>query len=424
MPYMNKDYFFIILVLGYIASSSFLRGGDGERVVLADFVMMFVILYSFFIGIMTKRLYVSPVYLSSIPMLIVFLFSAIFSSLPDVAAVELVIIVFCIVGSASLFNVFSRMPVHMLEDFFKWYVIVVGLIAAFSVLDFVFNFGFFSASNVGGLQGGFRNTGQAGSFYGVHAAICLSLILSGLVPRRFFYIALVFSVFIALLCTLKRAAILGFFSGVCILSIRMILFGRGREKKSNLAFLASGFVMFVPAAFFFLWALENVPEMQGRFEYKYSSDVASDFSDGFIAMNIRSSLLALSDSPLYGVGFNNVVGVYQDYEIHSTYLGVLAYGGILGFLFYVFFMAYLYKAMLSVKMAAASSKYALFLSYMLPMFIGLLVSWSYTTHWRKREFWVLVFIIVLISSLARRLRGRASGVRVQTIPVKAIGAGK
>ena len=155
-----------------------------------------------------------------------------------------------------------------------------------------------------------------------------------------------------------------------------------------------------------IWALDEVSTLGFRLAAKYDSDEINSTisSGGFLSNNILASLNAANDSPVFGVGLGNVYGVYQSYEIHSTYFGVLAYGGILGILFYIYFMWKFFSEIRREIRHNLENSWARFLYILLPFMIGHMVGWGYTYHIRKREFWILVAFVVVATRLSRLSR--------------------
>jgi len=50
------------------------------------------------------------------------------------------------------------------------------------------------------------------------------------------------------------------------------------------------------------------------------------------------------------------------------------------------------------------SPWAAFLWILLPLLIGQMVGWGYTTHIRKREFWILVVFVIVTIKMSKRMR--------------------
>lgn len=399
-----KNLFVVLLVLGYILATAFLETEEGSRVTTSDLMLVGLIVMSLIAALSSSRFFISPIHLFALPMLAVFLVGSFQAFHVDRAAFELLIIVFSFVGSIAIANLLASLPDMWLSRFLRGYVLVIGGLSLVCLIDFLLLPGLISSRQLGGLQGPFRNTGQAGSFFGVHFALVVALLLGRLVPRSLANISVVVLVAFALLFTFKRASILAAIVGVAFFLL-FLLFSRSlQDKKVAASLLLGGTVAGLLAVFVFNWAIEEVAGMRWRFEYKFSADTWENFSEGFAAQNIRSAFAALADSPFLGVGLDNVREIYQHHEIHSTYLGVLAYGGLLGTVAYAVFMIALLSSVFVESRFRTKNSWAAFLYVLLPLLLGLLVGWAYTYHIRKREFWILVTFIVLAVHMSRSLR--------------------
>jgi hypothetical protein len=397
------------LVLLYVGFTAFLETDEGSRLVLADLLLLALFVLAL-LGILGGQgIVMPPVHLAALPLLLVFLVGVPFATFPDRAAVELAAILVGYLGSWAAISLLVGLPEVWISRLCKGYVLVIGSLAAVCLIDFLLMPGLISSRNLGGLQGPFRNTGQAGSFFGLHGAVCVALLMGGLVPRRLVYILFTIVTAFALFATIKRAAGIGFLVGVTLISIRILFTVASRKEGAGFSKAAIGFIGFagiacLVGASLFSWALDNVPGVSWRFAYKVSEEAGSDFADGFFAENVRATFSAFSDSPLIGVGLDNVRDIYLKYEIHSTYLGILAYGGIFGCLAYILFMTPLVTMLFSGRLNNIRDRYSSTLYYMSSMFIGLIISWGYTYHLRKREFWIFIIFVVVLKMLSQVYR--------------------
>jgi len=179
-----------------------------------------------------------------------------------------------------------------------------------------------------------------------------------------------------------------------------------RDKRFSLYIIAVVVLLMPLIVVLYGWGLENIDNMQWRVTRKFGEDAAEAFSEGFIVENMRAAFLAFDSRPLLGVGLGNVAGVFtQKYEVHSTYLKVLACAGVLGVLAYCWFVWNLIQTLRS----RSKDVYSRYLSYLLPMVLGLSVSWAYTYHLRKREFWILVSIVSIAVVLRKRSQRDSRG---------------
>lgn len=408
----------VVLVLAYIALSAFLEVDDSQRVVISDLFLVGLMCIAAFNGIRTKRLLLPRVHLAAFPMAVVFLLAAVFAIHKDRALMELVVLAFCLVGSIVIVNLLEGLPEEWLSRFLRWYVLAIGALSLICVIDFLFLPGLVSSRNIGGLQGPFRNTGQAGAYFGLHVFVIAALIMSGIVSRRPQYVASGIVTFLALIFTLKRASILAFVIGIFFL-ILALLFGSTsrRDKKTAISFIVASSFVGIVGLLLFQWALDEIPGLRWRLETKFAMSALDSFQDGFLAENIRSTLSAFSDSPIIGVGLDNVRNVYQSHEIHSTYLAIVAYGGASGVVAYSWFMGSFLSGIYRESKFHASNMWARFLYLLLPLTLGLMVGWGYTYHLRKREFWLLVAFVALALRMSQRLRKHPTRESVGTLRV-------
>lgn len=397
---------FLAFLFFLLAGITWVSGEVGQglygRLTVADVFGTFIIAAAFIqYALSSKRVILLPqVYLSYLPLVFLFLIGVLLSSFPDRGALEALIHVFILLVSIALANLairadFSNMLEKLLVDLLR----AGAILAVIGLLHF-FVFPQWFSGSIGGLSGTFRNTGQAGSFFGTYIAVLVPAFLVGLIKPKLVNVALLSILFLALVFTFKRAALIGLIVGVIFLAISMLLSGSIRDKKYSLYILSTVLLLAPFIIILYSWGLENIDSMQWRVEKKFGEDAAEQFSEGFMLENIRAALSAFEARPLLGVGLGNVAGIFSEkYEVHSTYLKILACGGILGMLAYCWFVVNLFYALIK---SSAKDVYSRYLSYLVPMTLGLLVSWAYTYHLRKREFWVLVSIVVIAGVLQKR----------------------
>ncbi|WBY02081.1 hypothetical protein PE066_00645 [Ramlibacter tataouinensis] len=376
--------------------------GAGGRITVADIVGLLLIGLLFADRSLAREstLRMPIQYLAFLPLLLCFLVGVVFSRFPSRGALELVVHAFGFLVSLALFNLYCRVEAERATRLLLQMVLYSGgILAGVGLVDFLI-WPTLIENPTFGLIGTFRNTGQAGSFFGVYLAILIPGFLSKLLRANKRNLAILFIIVLALVFTLKRAALIGIALGVFLLTISMAASTSKRDKKygvTTLLAIAGLLLVGYPA---FLWGMDNVSGMAWRFSSKFNSDAIDDFSEGFMAENIHATFLALRENAFLGVGLGGVQGyITEKYEIHSTYLAMFANGGVLGFLLYVIFMLLLVAPWLRVRTRNA---FGLYLRYSLPLFLGLLVSWAYTYHLRKREFWIIFFVLVLMHFYAKK----------------------
>src|SRR5690606_26979594 len=175
----------------------------------------------------------------------------------------------------------------------------------------------------GGLCGTFRNTGQAGSYFGVMLALTLPAFLCGLIKWRVVNTLMLAAVALALIFTFKRAAIVGTTVGALLLGLMLAFSRSSAEKRLGAKMLVISAFGSAAAIMLLLWGVDNVSSMSWRIETKFTPDNVEDWSESFWMDNLRSAIAAFSDHPFIGVGLGNVEGVYTPrHEIHSSYFAI------------------------------------------------------------------------------------------------------
>ena len=387
------NHIFIALFLVYVFLCPWTRGdGTSQRIIAADFVSVSLIALGIF-NALQARLTLTVHYRMFLPFLVVILISGLVARYPERAALEIIVTLFGFLGSVAMVSMATGLSERQLQNLITGYFFVVGGLAILFLIDYLLLPGLIGRTG-GGLTGPMRNTGQAGAFLGMHLAIVTALLLSGLVKLSWVNLLLLAFVIMAMIFTLKRATWVGFGAGMVFLTLLMAFSKSIRDKKLAAVFAVFALILIVGGSFVFDWALENTKGMAWRFAYKFSTDAVEDFSTGFLQENINGTLSALGYNAFLGVGLGNVAGVHTDhYEIHSTYLGVLATTGLIGLCAYIAFASVLLRSVFLAGRSKAANSYASFNYYFLPLLLGLFISWAYTYHVRKREFWVIMFFV-------------------------------
>lgn len=389
-----------------LAGITWVSGTAGEglsgRLTIADLFGALIILTALVQYALSNRnrILLPRIYRSYIPLFFVFLVSALLADSPDLGLFESAIHMFILLVSIAIFNlvVGSDFPAKF-EKLLSDLLLAGAILAAIGLLHF-FVFPYWFSGSVGGLSGTFRNSGQAGSFFGTYLALLVPAFLAGLIKPKIVNISLMAILLLALVFTFKRAALIGVVVGVTSLAVSMMLSSSVRDKKFSL-YILSAVVLLTPLVLvLYGWGLENIDNMEWRVARKFGEDAAEEFSEGFMAENIRAAFAAFESRPMLGVGLGNVAGIFTPkYEVHSTYLKILACAGVLGVLAYTWFVWNL----LATLKNSSGDIFSRYLSYLLPMMLGLLVSWAYTYHLRKREFWVLVSIVSIAAILRKQV---------------------
>lgn len=395
--FFRKSIISLLFLYFFSAGVTWVEGeagiGISGRVTFADIIGILLIILACFQVITKKRaaLFVPSEYKWYLPFLFFLIISMIFSEKPLVGLLEILVHFYIFFVSLFLINIFKN---NESKELFENLLLLVlysgGALAAIGLLQF-FVFPSLFLGVHGGLSGTFRNTGQAGAFFSTYLAILIPGFLSGLIKSKIRNYLILTMILIALLFTFKRAAQIGFIIGAILIVFKLLRSPSIRDKKIG-AYVFMAAALITPLGLLlFYWGIENISGMSWRVSKKLASNSIQNFSEGFFADNIYSAWIAFVDKPLIGVGPANVAGVYTlKYEIHSTYMKILATTGIFGTIFYIIFMLFFYMKLIKIRPV---NDYGRYLNYFLPFYFGLVVSWSYTYHLRKREFWILFAII-------------------------------
>lgn len=367
------------------------------RITAADIFGVFLI----FVAIISlllrgSRLVFPSHYYCYIPVFLVFLVSGFFSWDKSIALFELIIHFFIFSVSLALVNMSNMAD----EEEVKGYLVSVlygsSLIALVGILHFFFFPSLFSGSQ-GGLSGTFRNTGQAGAYFGIFIALFAPAFMSRYISLNVGRALALIILVVALLLTFKRSFWVGTCSGLLISLFGCIYLRRVSMIKTALTTATISAVCGVFLVVIFFVAIEYVPGVQWRFERKMTGDVMEKFMDGFFDSNIDKSVTAFHSSPLIGIGLSNFRAQFGGrYEIHGTWLALLAYSGVAGVLaVMLFFFMFVRRLYLSSKKSVAreTSDFIILLVF---FFLGLLIAWLYTYPLRKRELWIYMAIVSIL----------------------------
>jgi O-antigen ligase len=122
----------------------------------------------------------------------------------------------------------------------------------------------------------------------------------------------------------------------------------------------------------------------------------------FIKSNFGGALESFNDNPFTASGIGGFMGRYGRYEVHSTYLKIIGETGIVGIIGYLVFMFYFLRIFFVSTRISKQNPYASFIRELSPLIIGCIISWGYTYHLRKREFWIMYAIVYIAFRLMKR----------------------
>lgn len=414
----------LLLILYFIGSGiTWVSGEAGQgisgRIAIADIVMLAMMGLMFFTRPHWIR--VSKLGRAAIVMVLSFSLGIINSQAVQSSIVEWLVHMFSVAGFIVIYSVIVRQPTEERLAIATWWIRAASLVAVIGIADFIGPLiGVPSpltlvgaAPNVrGGLVSTFRNTGQAGTFFAVACVTAIPLQrAAGHKSRRMELGIHTLILVLSVLLTVKRAAILGLAVGFALL----ILTDRGlRERIRSSVKIVLALLIAVSAAF---WVHDTSAGFQSRFQRKLAPEAAANVEE-FAAENIVAAAKAFADHPISGVGLGGVAGVYTPkYEIHSTYLSVPASTGIVGTLGYLLFLVVLFQSVKNPR--TGDPKMQVFGRVFRPLLIGLLVSFGYTYHIRKREFWITAAVASsLMAPMPQPRRGTRTGQAFQQPQLK------
>lgn len=348
------------------------------------------------------RIPVPAQYRFYVPLLIVYLISASFSLQPTRAMFEILVHLFIFIVSLAIYSLLLRQSEDNLSRAFQAALYGAGTIALIGLAHFFFFPSMFSGSH-GGLSGTFRNTGQAGSYFGLMLALLIPAYLCGFLRTNVRNTALLLIIAIALLFTFKRAALVGVLFGALVLFGRLVITGGRRQKLIAAIILVAIAPVFLGVSVLLEYAVENIHGVSYRLNRKMTGDALDDFASGFFTENLRASIEAVKMRPFVGIGLSNASGlVTERYEIHGSYFAVLAYSGTIGLAAYLTFLARVMWVVVSGS--GLENRCSRYLYYFWPFFIGLIGSWIYTYPLRKREFWIMLAIVSVVVAFTRGAR--------------------
>ena len=401
--------FFIFTVL---AGWTWVEGEPGEgligRITAADiFGMLLIFSASIFILLKRDKRFLFPsLYVYYMPVLLVFLVSGFVAGNKTIALFEVVIHLFILLVSLSIINLSDIVD----EEEIKRYLVAVlygaSAVAVLGILHFFFFSSLFSGSQ-GGLSGTFRNTGQAGAYFGLFIALFAPAFMSRYLSFNLCRAIALLAIVVALLLTFKRSFWIGTISGLVFSLIGCLYLRRLSMVKIALATIFTSAMCGIVLAGVFSFAVDNVAGVQGRFDRKMTGDVVEKFMDGFFESNIEKSITAFHSSPVIGIGLSNYRSQFGGrYEIHGTWLALLAYSGVLGVLAAALFFALVVRRMYLASRNSLSREQSDFLILLVFFFFGLLIAWLYTYPLRKRELWIYITLVSILMMNVSRGRAR------------------
>lgn len=322
---------------------------------------------------------------------------------------EVIILFFLVIVSQVIFSTFtSPSDAIQLFVFLSWVNLIASSIGIYD--SYFTSLGLpriFPARADGEALSGFRNAGQAGAYIEITLFTCYAFFKTKLFQslsrfeRNQFRISLIVT-FLFFVLTGKVAAYIGGAIGVLLYLI----------MKRRLSSFFTVLLLFGALVYVFNELPTIAPQINKRIFAKVRSRILEpmDMSDtkskvsgtSFINKNFESALTAFYDNPIAGAGIGGFLGRYERHEVHSSYLKIIGETGLLGIITYSVFMFFFLKMLFGFKQHLPETDpnhaWFAFLMEIRPFVVGWLVSWAYTYHLRKREFW-LAFSIISIAHL-------------------------
>jgi O-antigen ligase len=380
------------------------RGVSG-RIALPDVYLPVLVLAM--VATQKTSLRVPSLAVASFFMLLTFAPGVILSSAVSSSLLELAIYGYAALGFFIIYNLVVRLPIDQRVELMVWWSRAGALLALIGIYDlFAVTTGLpriaimlgQTVRSQGGLTGTFRNTGQAGSFMGTVLAVALPLSVVIQDRKRKNELTIITAIVIlALVLTVKRAALIGLIVGGTLFLMRGL---QRRQLGRTLAVLAVSALVLIPS---YRWMSSASEAFRWRTTAKLTSRATESVSR-FAVSNLDATREAFAAEPLVGVGVGTIGASGEDFEIHSTYLNVLASAGLLGVVGYVVLVWVLYRSV--TRPRNDDPRTARFARLFVPMMVGLMLSYGYTNHLRKREFWITAALVTAFMAPEAVRRGR------------------
>lgn len=415
---MRALLFLYFLAAGITWVSGEAGKGIAGRVAIADLLLLLII--ALVVLVHPGWLRASRLVRAALLMFLAFSLGIVNSANVRGSMVEWLIHGFLVVGFIVIYSLIVRLPIDERLEIAGLWVRAATCLAVFGLYEFVGS-GLLGLPSIlaaigqtpftmGGLVATFRNTGQAGVFFAMALATAIPLqrVLRG--RRRTEMLFSIVVLGLSVMFTVKRSAMLAVGIGVVLLFV-MDPSIKGRMRSVAMAAIAAAVVL--PAS---LWMLERSAAFRNRVDYKLAGGQGVDVAERFARDNFVAAEAAFTSHPFTGAGLGGITGVYTaTFEIHSTYLGIPAQTGLIGTLAYLWFMFVFFQA--CTRTRNDDPRTWLMGRLYMPLLLGLTVSFGYTYHLRKREFWITAAIASALMA-PEALRGQAAERRGAVVPVR------
>lgn len=402
---MKKYFFSIFIFLSFITQTIAEPGANAilSRLTFSDIFGALGLLFginSLLQGFLSS-MGVSRIFQAALFLILAFFLPVMFSLKIQSTLVECLILFFLVLIAISLFQIFKDSLLISLLPLLIYTLIVASLLGFYDL--FASNVGLsriFPGRSDGEALSGFRNAGQAGAYYLVMLSILIPLRYSKLYNlletfhKRLLQIAIVLSI-VFIFLTGKIAAYIGLACGILFFLIYK------RNLRVIIGVCVGGLLLS------FLWInLEVImpstyKRISGKYRTRITGNIDGTNKNEFLTNNYGNAIQAFEDRPLIGSGLGGFTGNYDEHEVHSTYFKMIGETGLIGTIAYISFVIVL-LTLFSIRRQKNENPYADFLASMYPFILGCFISWAYTYHLRKREFWILIVTILIANYAAKQ----------------------
>jgi hypothetical protein len=396
-----RFFIYLFIITSFITRTLGSEDGIFSRIIVADLFGAMALLTFF---IVEAKVLVASRLTSCFVLALCFAVGILGSYFPLKSLFEVIILLFLILIYASIITHFKSE--EKLRELILAFAIASLLGSVIGLYDsFIAPYGLpriFPTRARGEALSGFRNAGQAGAYMFTSVVVLFTFLNSRLFSnctqrqKTIIRISLFFSI-LFFITTGKVAAYIGFSVGFVMYLI---------YKRNFKALIGSA--VFVIITTVLILNIERIaPEIYNRLFRKVTTRVLEplegkedNIGTHFIKSNFGGAVEAFSDNPLTASGIGGFLNRYGRHEVHSTYLKIIGETGLLGCLGYVLFMFYFLKIFFVSSRQATNNPYSQFIKEMSPFIIGMIVSWAYTYHLRKREFWILYAMVTITYMLS------------------------
>ncbi|MEY2828159.1 MAG: hypothetical protein RIQ33_17, partial [Bacteroidota bacterium] len=397
------------LLIGFFILTSFITrtfgGDDGliSRIIVADIFGALAIVTFILVG---KKFIASGKVQSVWFLMACFAIGILWSFEPLKSLIEVIILVFLTLIFSTLISFYnSPQKFTRLILLFSWSSLVGSIIGLYD--SFIGGHGLpriFPERAMGEALSGFRNAGQAGAYMLISISVLFAFYNCGLFlqlnrkQKNTIRFSLFFS-FLFFLTTGKIAAYIGLMAGLFCYFI----------YKRNLKVVVSAVAIGVVVFFILNYMQLSSPIIYNRLEQKVKTRIVEPYEGkennagtNFLKSNFGGALQSFTDNPFTASGIGGFMGRYGRYEVHSTYLKIIGETGLIGIIGYMIFIISFLRFFMIPKQTSINNPYATFLKELFPLIIGCLISWGYTYHLRKREFWIMYAIVFIAYRLMKK----------------------